>query len=263
MRSLVIALLVTGCRAEVTAEPSHTVEPSDDRTVEANAGEKHTPKKDKPAPPKPTERAAATEKKIEALSAALCVTTGTAKIGGKVDKPAMRAVAKGTDGDAAALTFTFHGDAENPKKLASGELRRQIGLKLRAANGCNLIYAMWRLDPKPTVNVQVKRNPGAKDHKACGTAGYKTVKPAETTVPPELAFGENHTMRAEIGADDELRVFIDDTLHWRGTLPESVRDLRGPAGLRSDNIVYDLVGFGAPTTSASLGNAKCVAEDTD
>lgn len=202
-------------------------------------------------------------KSLAAIAEPLCVTTGAAKIGDAIDKPAMRAVAKGTDGEAAALTFKFRGETADAKKLASGELRHQLGLKLRAENGCNLIYVMWRLEPKPMVYVQLKRNPSAKDHKACGTNGYSKVKPAEEKAPPELVDGEQHTLRAEIGASDELRVFIDDTLHWRGALPAEAKSLRGPAGMRSDNLAFGLVEFAARATEEVAGTAKCVTEDND
>ena len=245
-------------------EPPQPAPPSEPAPSEPTPA---SPPLDKPAaidkpltkePPMPKSSA----RKLAAINGALCVTTGAAKIGAKVEKAAMRAVAKGTEGDAAAMTFTYHGETATTKKLASGTVRRQLGLKLRAENGCNLIYVMWRLDPKPMVYVQTKRNPGAKDHKACGPKGYKKVTPVESKDPPELRFGEKHELRAEI-ENDELRVFIDDTLHWRGKLPEDARSLRGPAGMRSDNLAFDLISFAAPNTGARLGNAKCVSEDAD
>lgn len=235
----------------VAVDKTDKIKPHDDRATE---------KKEEREDRKEARREA--RRTIAAVKSALCVTTGVAKIGGKIEKPAMRAVAKGTEGEAAQLTFTYHGETPTQKKLASGEVRRQLGLKLRAENGCNLIYVMWRLDPKPMVYVQTKRNPGAKDHKDCGAGGYKKVKAAEEKAPPELVFGEKHTLRAEI-ENEELKVFIDDTLHWRGTLPENVKDLRGPAGLRSDNLAFDLVELAAPSTDLARGNAKCLPEDND
>ena len=240
---------------EGAAQPVDKSDKIDKAEAKADKAEQKADKK-KDAP------AVSTSTKIAAISGPLCVTTGVAKIGAKIEKPAMRAVAKATDGEAAALTFTYHGETATTKQLASGEVRRQLGLKLRAENGCNLIYVMWRLDPKPMVYVQMKRNPGAKDHKACGAGGYKKIKATEDKAPPELVFGEKHTLRAQI-ENEVLSVFIDDTLHWRGKLPEDAKDLRGPAGLRSDNLSFDLVDFGAPSSSAQRGNAKCVAEDND
>jgi hypothetical protein len=199
---------------------------------------------------------------IAEVTTDLCVTTGAAKIGAKVTKNAMRAVAKGTDGDAAQMVFTYDGEAEDKKELASGEVRRQIGLKLRAQNGCNLIYVMWRLDPKPMIVAQTKVNPGAKDHKGCGSNGYKWVKASEQNPPPSLVVGTRYTLRAEI-ENEELAVFIDDKPYWRGKLPASVAGLQGPAGMRSDNLAFDLHAFSAASTDVVAGNAKCVAEDHD
>src|SRR5688572_22546685 len=55
--------------------------------VEANSkAKKHAP---------PSERA----RTVAAINAPLCVTTGAAEIGKKVGAPAMRAIAKGTDGE--------------------------------------------------------------------------------------------------------------------------------------------------------------------
>lgn len=272
--------------AQATPPPRET---TDDRTAtsiedelppslfEANKGSKDRKKKDKdkdkekdkdkPKDEPPVAKAepqapAMKPSRIAPFKSALCVTTGAAKIGGTIDKAAMRAVAKGTDGEAAAMTFTFNGETADQKKLASGEVRRQIGLKLRAENGCNLLYVMWRLEPKPMIVAQMKRNPGAKDHKACGTAGYKWLKAAEQTTPPTLKPGDKHTLRAEI-ENEELKVYIGETLYWRGMLPDTVRDLRGPAGMRSDNVAYDLLGFDVALANADIGNAKCVDEDKD
>lgn len=279
---LAIALLLASCRDTPVAPPSEAIaqapsapsETKDDRTAtsiedelppslyEANRGPKEKKeKREKEPPPMKNPAPAAKSSRVAPIKGALCVTTGVAKIGGTIDKPSMRAVAKGTDGEAASLTFTYGGELEDMKKLDSGKVRRQIGLKLRAENGCNLIYVMWRLDPKPMIQAQIKRNEGAKDHKACGSGGYKWVKAKEQNTPPELVVGTKYTLRAEI-ENEELQVFVDDTLYWRGTLPDSVRDLRGPAGLRSDNLAFDLVSFEA-AAGADVGNAKCVDEDKD
>jgi hypothetical protein len=196
---------------------------------------------------------------------ALCVTKGAARIGERVTQPTLRAFAHGTSGDAAALTFTFRGETEHTRALASGQERRQLGLKLRAANGCNLVYVMWRLDPRPALDVSVKHNPGMATHKQCGAGGYHKVKPVEHAAVPPLVAGETHTLRAEIHGD-ELTAWIDDQPAWRGTLPDRARELSGPAGLRSDNLAFDLVAFSAPAgaaTHAAAAERACREEDSD
>jgi len=209
----------------------------------------------KSVPPKVVDKEVV--KKLEPVKSTLCVTKGAAAIGAKVTDPTMRAVAKGTLGESAALTFKYAGDTETVRELAGGQARRQIGLKLRAQDGCNLVYVMWRLDPKPKLDISVKLNPGKKTHKECGAEGYTKIKAAKGKLPgvPVLALGDTRTLRAEI-VGDELTVWIDELISWRGTLPEAARALDGPAGIRSDNFAFELVDF-----KASAG--KCVAEDGD
>jgi hypothetical protein len=191
----------------------------------------------------------------------LCVTRGTAKLGEQVTEPTMRAVAPGTSGDAAALQFVFRGDSADTRELASGQARRQLGLKLRAADGCNLVYVMWRLDPRPALEVSVKRNPGKHDHAACGADGYTKVKPTKSWRVPALAVGDAHTLRATIAGDD-LTVWIDDDVAWRGSLPRSTRTLHGPAGMRSDNVAFELIALSAPPAPDGSERA-CTAEHAD
>lgn len=199
--------------------------------------------------------------------AALCITHGAAPaatdVGAVIDAPTFRAVAPGTTGEAAALAFTYGGETDAAVALASGKVRRQLGVKLRAANGCNLVYVMWRLDPKPKLEVSIKVNPGAKDHEDCGADGYTKVKPTRSSPVPHLSPRSSHTLRAELRGD-ELVAWIDDRLAWRGVLPAAARSLHGPSGLRSDNMIFRLDAFSAPPSPApapgapAAGSAKCV-----
>jgi hypothetical protein len=174
----------------------------------------------------------------------LCVTRG-AIAERAITEPTVRAFAPSAGGDAAQLAFTFKGDAATTRALASGQERRQLGLKLRAQDGCNVIYVMWRLDPKPKLDISVKRNPGKRTHEECGAEGYTKVKPSRHTSVPALAAGEAHTLRAEIvGA--ELFAWIDGQLAWQGTLPAIAHELVGPAGLRTDNLELAHLELSAP-----------------
>lgn len=198
---------------------------------------------------------------------ALCVTKGTVvKKDGAVaiDDAAVRAVAPGSSGEAGELRFTYRGPTAETSRLQSGNVVEQIGLKLRAADGCNLVYVMWRLDPKPKLDISVKLNPGKKTHKECGADGYVKVKPAKGKLPgvPVLAIGDVRTLKAEI-IGDELTVWIDELISWRGNLPEAARALDGPAGIRSDNFAFELVSFSAPSGPAAQVAAKCTVEDGD
>ena len=109
-------------------------------------------------------------------AAGLCVTKGALKSLGKkkvrITEPTVRAVRPGSTGDAATLRFTYRGGSPKSRALKSGQMRRQMGLKLRAADGCNLVYVMWRIEPKPGIEIQTKLNPGEHTNAECGTDGY-------------------------------------------------------------------------------------------
>jgi len=199
---------------------------------------------------------AAPTTKVEAVAPdRMCVTHGVMQ-GTQVADPELRAVATTSGGDAAALTFKMHDWPTDTKALRSGDVRHQLGLKLRAADGCNLVYVMWRLDPpKPSVEVQVKRNPGAANNDECGTSGYTRVKPDHRGKIPYASPGEQHTLQAEIHGD-ALTAWVDGTVAWTGTLPDEARSLRGPAGLRSDNLAYEVVSFAA---QPGHGQIQCKA----
>jgi len=201
---------------------------------------------------------------LERITDPLCVTRGSAALGTEITEPTMRAVALRSQGDAAAMTFTYRGHSAEVRKLASGQERHQLGLKLRAHDGCNLVYVMWRLEPTPRIDVSVKLNPGASTHAECGADGYTRLRPSRDTklgLVPVLTQGDTHTLRAAIAGDD-LRAWIDDRLVWRGRLPAAVRTLEGPAGVRSDNLDFDLVSFAAPRGPATVA-PKCKQDDGD
>lgn len=191
-------------------------------------------------------------------AAELCVSRGKAAIGDAITDPTMRATARGSTGDAAALEFVYRGDTAAVRELASGQARRQLGLKLRAANGCNVIYVMWRLDPAPKIDVSIKLNPGGRDHDDCGAEGYTKVKPTKSWKVPVLAIGDRHTLRAAISGND-LTAWIDERVVWRGALPASARTLAGPAGFRSDNLAFDLVGMSATAEDPAQPAPACPA----
>jgi uncharacterized protein (TIGR03067 family) len=144
---------------------------------------------------------------------------------------------------ASRLVFTYHGPTEQVSKLASGEVRHQIGLKLRTKNTCNLLYVMWRLDDKEFIAVAVKRNPGQSTHQECGDRGYMSIQPAfqETAGNfPSAKDGKPHTLEADVTKPDaskyELVVKADGKVVWRGLIEAKLlNDIDGPAGFRTDN----------------------------
>jgi hypothetical protein len=164
----------------------------------------------------------------------LCLTRGTIDAGGAIEAAKVRAFAPGSDGNRAELKFVYRGPTVEEARLGSGLERRQLGLKLRAQDGCNLLYVMWRIEPKPGIVVSVKRNPGARTHAECGNRGYRNLKPRVSREAPTLVAGAAHTLSAAIEGRT-LRVDADGVPVWEGELDDDALALAGPAGLRTDN----------------------------
>src|SRR5690606_21988292 len=91
--------------------------------------------------------------------------------------PTLRAWLGRSPRSAAELDFVYHGPTASDAPLASGELRRQIGLELRAQDSCNVLYVMWHISPEPGLVVSVKSNPGQTRHAECGARGYSFLQP--------------------------------------------------------------------------------------
>jgi len=174
----------------------------------------------------------------------LCVTNGTvsAERDGKlaVNTPSSRAVLRFASQSAAEIRFRYLGATEGSKPLASGELRRQIGLKLRAEDSCNLLYAMWHIEPDSKIAVSVKRNPGQHTHAQCDAHGYMNIRPRRGVALSAIRPGESHTLRAELHGTD-LRVIADGLEVWKGSVGETIKEFDGPVGFRTDNarFVFD------------------------
>ncbi|MBN8228049.1 hypothetical protein JYK02_11070 [Corallococcus macrosporus] len=151
-----------------------------------------------------------------------------------IDGPRQRAVVPESTGDEAELRFTWLGVTDPVVPLASGQQREQVGLKLRARDGCNVIYAMWRIAPSAGIVVNYKRNPDDHESAECGNTGYTTVRPRFMEPLDRLVPGEPHVLRARIDAD-VLTVYADGQRVWEGVLPADALTLEGPAGMRTDN----------------------------
>ena len=203
----------------------------------------------------------------------LCVTNGevTTRHGRfAIDTPSSRAVVRPMSAAAAdqvaQIRFRYLGPSTADKPLASGQLRRQIGLKLGAENTCNLIYVMWHIAPDARIAVSIKRNPGMHLHSQCGAHGYVFVKAPSRVEPPSIRPGETHTLRAALHGR-ELTVVADDKPAWHamldGTLPA------GPAGFRTDNVRARLEyavgadedGDLARPASSALSRCRAVADE--
>ena len=170
--------------------------------------------------------------------ASLCVTEGAIQElpGGRlaVDVSKMRAYVNWYSRPAAEARFTFLGSTPNEAPLASGEMRRQFGLKLRAQDACNLVYAMWRIEPEAKLAVSVKSNPGEHTSAQCSNRGYQNIKPHRSSTVPALRPGDTHSLRAEMNGA-EMKVFADNSLVWEGPVGPDALSFDGPVGIRSDN----------------------------
>jgi hypothetical protein len=196
----------------------------------------------------------------------LCVTSGKLDSNGShlwVESPEFRAVVAGAGHTDAELRFTYLGPTAEVARLGSGRVRRQIGLKMRAQDPCNLVYAMWRIDPGPELAVQIKRNKGQRTSAECKNHGYRTIRPLRSAPIADVALGSSHVLRAAVH-ESELSVWADDLLVWQGALGDDVLDLDGPVGLRSDNarfaFAFDVSGD-HPAGPVRCGNASSANEE--
>lgn len=172
----------------------------------------------------------------------LCVTEGaiTENAGHlSVAVPKMRAYVAARTPQSVEARFTYLGSTGNEARLGSGELRRQFGLKLLAEDGCNLVYAMWRIEPQSKLVVSVKSNPGQHSSSECGNRGYRNIKASRSRPVPILRQGDTHTLRAEMNGS-EMRVFEDGQPVWQGSVGEDVLRFDGPVGIRSDNAKLEI-----------------------
>lgn len=168
----------------------------------------------------------------------LCVTEG-ALLESKgsrlaVTVPKMRAFVAARTPQVAEVRFTYLGPTSAEAPLGTGEMRRQFGLKLRAQDGCNVVYALWRIEPESRIVVSIKRNPGMHSSSECGNRGYQNIKPKVWEAIPSLKPGDSHSLLAQMNGS-EVRVSVDGRLVWEGELGPEALALDGPVGLRSDN----------------------------
>jgi hypothetical protein len=206
--------------------------------------------------------------KLEPISKAnLCVTEGAIDElpGGElsVSVPKMRAYLKEATQPVVEARFQYLGSTGNEARLGSGELRRQFGLKLRAQDACNLVYAMWRIEPEAKLVVSVKTNPGQHTSAQCGNRGYRNIKPARSTPVPVLRPSQTHTLRAEMDGAD-LKVFADNTLVWEGSVGAEALAFNGPVGIRSDNAHLQLeLRAGQALNPQPARASECKSGDSD
>ena len=154
--------------------------------------------------------------------------------------PKERAVRTSGKHSKALLRFRYRGPSEKTAPLDSGAVVRQIGLKMRAMNTCNLMYVMWRIKPTEEIYIAIKRNPGKTTYKACRANGYIVLgriplKPLGITAATQKThrLGASVTETAGRYAGE---VTIDGRRIWSREIDAKlISNINGPVGIRSDN----------------------------
>lgn len=136
------------------------------------------------------------------------------------------------------MTFKFEGKSAVTKNLKSGKSRVQLGCYLAAKNQCNLLYAMWRVEPEPGIFVQLKSNPGQSTHAECENDGYATVKPTFQKKMAAPVPNRSYRYLCELSGNT-LTVKIDQEKVWSGVVDLKLLDPNGYSGVRSDNAVWE------------------------
>lgn len=177
----------------------------------------------------------------------------------RVEIAGMRGVIASDTSRAGELAFIYRGPSQTVVPLANGELRQQIGLKLRAQDTCNVVYVMWQIAPKKGVWVSMKANPGQATHAECADRGYVTPKPLISATPPIIEPDVPHTLRAEIDGTHVI-VHADGTEVWNGFVPDATLTFDGAVGVRSDNGTFD---FELRVPGGGRPDARCQNPGTE
>ena len=121
--------------------------------------------------------------------AKLCVTEGAIEQASgnrlSVNVPKMRAfVTVATTQDVEAH-FTYLGQTPEKSRRALARCAASLA-SASAQDPCNLVYAMWRIEPESKLVVSVKSNPGQHTSAECGNRGYRNIKPIHSSPVPLL-----------------------------------------------------------------------------
>ena len=208
----------------------------------------------------------ARERRVHVSLTKLCVTEGTITALPAhrllVTDPNVHATMNRETPQDIEAHFVYLGPSDDSNTLSSGHSHHQFGFELFAADACNLVYVMWRLEPESNIAVLVKSNPDQHFHSDCGRRGTTTIAPELALPLPAVRAGErlSHNLHAEVSGS-KLLVFADNVKVWQGTLPEEVMRAHGPVGIHCDNAKLELVlTLAAPAADAPVLPCKPTAE---
>ena len=159
---------------------------------------------------------------------------------------------KNDTGQKVSIRFRYRGASAVDKPLASGTVRRQIGMKLASADSCNLLYVMWEVEPVERISVFIKSNPGLHTSAECGARGYTRLQSDVDFSSVPLATARDTTTTHRLAAhlkpvegtfdesiqdyrDFQLVVCADNRRVFEKTLIDFPVEMRGSPGIRTDN----------------------------
>jgi hypothetical protein len=137
-----------------------------------------------------------------------------------------------------SLCFKEVEDVKEKIAFLSGELRKQIGIKLYARNSCNVLYIMWRMGDSPSLVISYKYNPQDQEHRECGNHGYTTLQ----HLPIPLSALKNkerskydYSQITVFMKQQTLHVYLNGLFFTQVNIPSFVILPQSPEGVRIDN----------------------------
>jgi hypothetical protein len=118
-------------------------------------------------------------------------------------------------------------------------MRRQIGIKLRAQDTCNIAGANWHIETDARVAVAVKRNGGRHTNAQRSAQGYLNMKPMRDRNAPAIGQDEWHELKAVL-SDSSLPFWTNGQVAWDGSVAAPLALIEGPVGPRSDHGRFEL-----------------------
>ncbi len=164
------------------------------------------------------------------------------------------------DDNSALLAFYYVSPIMPMIPLEDGELRRQVGVRLRGENDCNAVYIMWfvgtssddtEVSTRPEgIYIQEKLNPGMTTQAECHDHGFTTHGPVLSGVAkdisglpgtskwvlPMVTPGSVHWLVGAILPSGQAVAMADGHLVASVKLSDEALALHGLGGLRQDNV---------------------------